>query len=286
MSYLYLLFYCNIFRLNNREDNHAICSSPIVKGKASRAPRSGSLAAANFPRVCGTLESWEPAQAANKNPSIGGANNRKRSMPSGSTSPPITQWGGQRPQKMSRTRRTNLVPVSNNDDVQTQSEGCSPPDFGPRISIGGANAPPLPKSAVSGNQNYKLKSENVSSPARLSEGEESGASESRMNDKCVGSKDVVERTSNAAPSVGSSAFPMKKNKILPKEDIGDGVRRQGRSGRVSPFSRASISPTREKLDNVVPNKPLRNPRSGPDKTGRYLMMMKWNSTIFCLFFPF
>ncbi|KAL8538876.1 hypothetical protein ACS0TY_000759 [Phlomoides rotata] len=258
-------------KLNNRDDNHAICSSPIVKGKASRAPRSGSIAAANsaanVPRLSGTLESWEQAHVVNKNPSIGGANNRKRSMPSGSTSPPITQWGGQRPQKMSRTRRTNIIPVLNNDDVQMQSEGCPPSDFGPRISNSGVNASLFSKSAANGNQSYKLKSENVPSPARLSEGEETGAGENRMNDKGVGSRDLEERTANAVLSVGPSAFPMKKNKILPKEDICDGVRRQGRSGRVSPFSRASVSPTEEKLDNVVPTKPLRNPRSGPDKTG-------------------
>lgn len=261
--------------MNNREDNHAICSSPIVKGKASRAPRSGSIAAANsaanVPRLSGTLESWEQAQAVNKNPSTGGTNSRKRSMPSGSTSPPITQWGGQRPQKISRTRRTNLIPVLNSDDVQMQSEGCPPSDFGPRISISGVNASLLSKNAANGNQNYKLKSENVPSPARLSEGEETGAGENRINDK-GGSRDLEERTANAVLSVGPSTFPMKKNKILSKEDIGDGVRRQGRSGRVSPFSRASISPTGEKLDNVVPTKPLRNPRSGLDKTGRYLIV--------------
>ncbi|KAI3458839.1 hypothetical protein Pfo_015502 [Paulownia fortunei] len=258
-------------KLNNREDNHAMCSNPIVKGKASRAPRSGSMAAANspanVPRLSGTLESWEQPQAVNKTPSIGGANNRKRALPAGSSSPPITQWVGQRPQKISRTRRTNLIPVSNHDEVQMQSEGCSPSDFGPRISIGGINASLLSKSAANGNQNVKVKPENVPSPARLSESEESGAGENRINDKGVGSRDLEERAANAGQSVGPSAIPMKKNKIMVKEEIGDGVRRQGRSGRVSLFSRASVSPTREKLDNVVPTKPVRNARSGSDKTG-------------------
>lgn len=264
-----------------------MCSSPIVKGKASRGPRSGSMAAANsaanVPRLSGTLESWEQAQVVNKNPSIGGPNNRKRSIPSGSSSPPITQWVGQRPQKISRTRRTNLIPVSNNDEVPMQSEGCSPSDFGPRVSIGGINASLLPKSAANGNQNFKVKPENVPSPARLSESEESGAGENRMNDKGVGSRDLEERTANAGQSVGPSAISIKKNKIMAKEDIGDGVRRQGRSGRVSPFSRASISPTREKLDNVVPTKPLRNARSGSDKTGRYLIIFFADETEFYFF---
>ncbi|KAH6756497.1 hypothetical protein C2S53_002248 [Perilla frutescens var. hirtella] len=258
-------------KLNNREENHTMTSTPIVKGKASRAPRSGSMAAANsaanVPRVAGTLESWEQTQVVNKSTSVGGPNNRKRSLPSGSSSPPITQWGGQRPQKMSRTRRTNLIPVSNNDEVPMQSEGCSPTEFGPRISIGGINTSLLSKSAANGSQNFKVKPENVSSPARLSESEESGAGENRMNDKGMGSKDPEERTANAGQNVGPSTIPIKKNKIVAKEDISDGVRRQGRSGRVSPFSRASISPTREKLDNVVATKPLRNVRSGSEKSG-------------------
>ena len=246
-------------------------SSPIVKGKASRAPRSGSMSAANAPRVTGTLESWEQGQVVTKNTSNGGPNNRKRPLPSGSSSPPITQWGGQRPQKMSRTRRTNLIPVSNNDEMQMQSEGCSPTEFGPRISIGGINTSLLTKSIANGSQNFKVKSENISSPARLSESEESGAGDNIINDKCVGSRDLEERTANAGQSVGPSTIPIKKNKIVAKEDITDGVRRQGRSGRVSPFSRASISPTREKMDNVVPTKPLRIARSGSEKSGRYFI---------------
>ncbi|XP_041992048.1 uncharacterized protein LOC121742961 isoform X1 [Salvia splendens] len=254
-------------KLNNREENHTMSSSPIVKGKASRAPRSGSMSAANSPRVTGTLESWEQGQVVSKNTSNGGPNNRKRPLPSGSSSPPITQWGGQRPQKMSRTRRTNLIPVSNNDEMQMQSEGCSPTEFGPRISIGGISTSLLTKSITNGSQNFKVKSEYISSPARLSESEESGAGDNRINDKCVGSSDLEERTANAGQSVGPSTIPIKKNKIVAKEDITDGVRRQGRSGRVSPFSRASISPTREKMDNVVPTKPLRNARSGFEKSG-------------------
>lgn len=254
-------------KLNNREENHTLTSSPIVKGKASRAPRSGSMAAANVSRVPGTLESWEQGQVVNKNTSVGGPNNRKRPLPSGSSSPPITQWGGQRPQKMSRTRRTNLIPVSSNDEMQMQSEGCSPTDFGPRINSGGINASILPKSAANGSQNFKGRPENVPSPARLSESEESGAGENRMNDRGVVSRDPEERTANAGQSVGPSTIPIKKNKIVAKEDISDGVRRQGRSGRVSPFSRASISPTREKLDNVVATKPLRNARSSSEKSG-------------------
>lgn len=252
-------------RINSREENHAICPSPILKGKASRTPRSGAVAGANststIPRVSGTLESWEQPQAVIRNPTSG-PNNRKRPMPSGSSSPPITQWGGQRPQKSSRTRRTNLIPVPNHEDVQIQAEGGSPSDFSPRLSTGTTSASLPTKSSGSGNQNSKAKPDNISSPARFSESEESGAGQFRIKEKGMANADVEEKDANAGQNVGPSTIPIKKNKIMVKEEIGDGVRRQGRSGRVSPFSRAGMSSTREKLDTVAPIKPLRNARSG------------------------
>ncbi|GFP97273.1 hypothetical protein PHJA_001871400 [Phtheirospermum japonicum] len=258
-------------KLNNREGSHATGSIPVVKGKASRAPQNGPIAAAdsaaNVPHISGTLESWEQAPV-NKTPSVGGANNRKRAIPTGSCSPSITQWGGQRPQKITRTRRTNLLPVLNHDEVHTQSEGFSPSDFcSPRISIVGINASLLSPSASTGNQNFKAKPENAPSPVRLSESEEYGAGEIRINDKSVVSRELEEKTANAGQVVAASAIPIKKNKIMAKEETGEGVRRQGRTGRVLPFSRPSISLTREKLDTVVPTKPFQNEISGSNKSG-------------------
>ncbi|GER28900.1 chloroplast Ycf2 [Striga asiatica] len=265
-----------LFRMGNREGNSAMCPSPILKGKASRAPRNGSMvsasSASNVSRVSGTLESWEQLQAVNKTSTIGGANNRKRTIPGGSSSPPITQWVGQRPQKISRTRRTNLIPVSNHDDVQMQSEGCSPSDFSPRLSSF-TNAAHSIKGSASENINFKGRSENASSPARLSESEESGGGEIRIKEKGLGSGDGEEKDANATQNVGPTAIPVKKNKIMVKEESGDGVRRQGRSGRMSPFSRTSPSPTREKMDNEGTPKPQRNARSSEkngSKSGRPL----------------
>ncbi|KAG8380646.1 hypothetical protein BUALT_Bualt06G0037400 [Buddleja alternifolia] len=254
-------------KLSNCEDNHDLSPSPIVRGKASRAPRSSLVAAnsaANVPRGSVTPENCEQPQGINKSTSTAGANNRKCAMPS---SPPITQWVGQRPQKISRTRRTNLIPVSNHDEVQMQSERCSPSDFGTRLSIGGINSSPLPKGAPSENLKFKVKPENVPSPAKFSESEESGAGENRIKEKGARRSDVEERGANAGQSVGLSEISIKKNKINGKEEIADGVRRQGRSRRVSPFSRASVSPTSEKLDTMIIAKPLRNARSSTDKNG-------------------
>ncbi|KAL2539849.1 hypothetical protein Adt_00827 [Abeliophyllum distichum] len=258
-------------KLNNGEENLAVCPSPVVKGKASRAPRSGSTcgtnSASNVPRISGALESWEQPQGVNRNPSIGSSNNRKRGIPAGSSSPPITQWVGQRPQKISRTRRTNLVPVSNHDEAQMQSEGCSPSDLGARLSSGVTNVSLLSRSATTGTHNFKVKPENISSPARLSESEESGAGENRLKERGVGSVDVEEKAENGGQNIGSSAILTKKNKIVVKEKKGDGLQRQGQSGGVSPFSRPSISPMREKLDKAATTKPLRSARSGSDKNG-------------------
>ncbi|EPS74047.1 hypothetical protein M569_00708, partial [Genlisea aurea] len=256
-------------KLNNREDNQEVCPSPIVKGKASRGPRSGSIAAANLsanvPRLSGTLESWEQPHAPNKVSPIIGVNNRKRGIPS---SPPFTQWGGQRPQKISRTRRTNLAPVSSHDEIPMQSEGCSPSDFGPRISIAvGNNVSLFSKGGNTTNPNFKLKHENFSSPARRSDSEESGAGETRISDKCSGGRDLEDRSANCGISFVPTSVSIRQNAVIVKEEVGDGVKRQGRSGRVSPFPRTSISPSGEKLDNVVSHKPLRNSKSGADKAG-------------------
>lgn len=185
-------------------------------------------------------------------------------MSTGPSSQPITQWGGQRPQKISRTRRTNLTPVPNNDEAQMQPEGGSP-DFGVRFSNGVANTALLSK-AANGNQNFKVKVDNVSSPARLSESEESGAGENRIKEKGIGSVNMEERVTNASQTIGSSPIPIKKNKIMTTEETTDGARRHGRNGRVSPFSRSSVSPTREKLD-LPTTKPLRNART-TEKNGR------------------
>ncbi|XP_070031362.1 uncharacterized protein [Nicotiana tomentosiformis] len=259
-------------KLNSREENHAVCPSPITKGKASRAPRSGSLAAAsspsNIPRLPGTLESWEQPPNVNKNLAVGGATNRKRPLPTGSSSPPITQWIGQRPQKISRTRRANLIsPVSNQDEVEVPSEACSPSDFGARLTPGVTSGSILSKAANNVTQNLKVKAESVLSPARLSESEESGAGENRLKEKGGSTCEGEEKIVNTVQSNGISTSHMKKNKFLVKEEIGDGVRRQGRSGRGSAFSRSSISPTREKFENQVTAKPLRNSRPASEKHG-------------------
>ncbi|KAJ6986633.1 hypothetical protein NC653_019993 [Populus alba x Populus x berolinensis] len=259
-------------KVNITEDNnHTVSPSPVTKGKASRTPRTSSLMAASTstktPLSPGGLDGWEQPPAITKVNSVGGPNNRKRPMPTGSSSPPMAKWVGQRPQKISRTRRVNVVsPVSNHDEGQMSSERGHVSDFATRVTSG-IDGPPLAKDVLNGTTQVRVKHENVSSPSRLSESEESGAGENREGkpkDKRTGSGRVEERSlnQNAVPSL----LITKKNKTLGREDTGDGVRRQGRTGR-GPSSRTNISPMREKLENPASTKPLRNMRPISDKSG-------------------
>lgn len=256
-------------KLNMREDSHLFSPGSVTKGKASRAHRTVPAALGNsspsFSRISGASEDWEQPLNVNKVHSLAGVNNRKRPLPTESSSPPMAQWVGQRPQKISRNRRTNIVsPTSNHDEVQTSPDGCGS-DFSPRIPSGMNGS--LPVRNMSGSsQQLKVKLENAHSPARLSECEENSAGESRLKDKTPGGSEADERSINGHQHVSPSSL-LKKSKLVVKEDVGDGVRRQGRTGRGSSFSRNSMSPMREKLDNPAIGKPVRSSRPSSEKNG-------------------
>lgn len=259
-----------------REDNHIVNPSPVTKGKASRAPRSGpGTAASPSPNVPHVAEGWETLSTVNKVPSMGGGNSRKRAMPSGSSSsPPMAQWVGQRPQKISRTRRANLVsPVSNLEEMQISPEASSPSDFATRMNSSGTNGSLLLRGVSNGTQQLKSKRESVLSPdARFSENEETG---NKLKERVAGIVEVEEKAVNAILNAGPSVFLTKKEKSYIKEESSDGVQRQGRTGRGS--SLAGISPVREKLENTVTTKPLRRP--GSDKSGRCSISSTYPSPI-------
>ncbi|XP_047329736.1 uncharacterized protein LOC124933055 [Impatiens glandulifera] len=248
-----------------REENQMGNVNPVTKTKASRAPRGVPVASVNSSTSIlrpGAPEFCEQPSNLNKIHVPSGSNNRKRSMPSGSTSLSMAQWVGQRPQKISRTRRANLVsPVSNPDDTQVSADGYSPSDFGARTNSSG-----IFRDGSNGKKHLKMKVENVTSPARFSEGEESVAGENKMKKKCTGVSDVETKAGTAFPNVGMPAMFAKKNKS-PREDISDCVRKQGRNGRGSPFSTSSSSPFREKMENAAIAKPLRISRPTCDKNG-------------------
>lgn len=261
---------------NIRDENHAASPTTIMKGKASRAPRSSSGASANtspnFARTSPTFDGWERSSSANRAQVAGGTNNRKRPLPTRSSSPPVAQWGGSK--KTQRGRRTNFVaPVSNRDNVTSLAEGSPNPESGAKPDSTESNGTGFPRrsSNNSAPQQSKLKTENVSSSAGLSESEESGAVDNKCKDKNKKQGDAEEKVAPVNQKVGPLVLT-KKTKILTKEESGDCVRRQGRSGRgLTPF-RTSIPPPSGKLENSATAKQLRSTRPGTDKveskTGR------------------
>ncbi|XP_031499746.1 uncharacterized protein LOC116264010 isoform X2 [Nymphaea colorata] len=244
-----------IAKQNVREGNLSGSPTPVGKLKASRAPRTGSSvmfnATANFARAAGALEGCEQPLSLNKTQGIGGANNnRKRPLSTRassprSSSPPVAKWVGQRPQKISRVaRRTNLVPPVPNSD-ESQLDAFTSSDTGARLISGEANGSGPLRRISSASPQFKLKAESVLSPAGFSESEDSG-----VLDKSKEKGKISEAEDRAVSSVQKAAsfvVPSKKKSLM-KEETGDGVRRQGRTGRGSAMSRSCLPHSREKVD--------------------------------------
>lgn len=223
-----------------QEDIPVGSPNTVIKGKVSRAPRTGSVMG---------LDS-----SPNTQPSSGSFQ--------GSSIQPMARWVGQRPHKNSRTRRANLVsPVSNHAEAQISSQSFVTTDFSAKTSAVGTNGSLMPSSVDNNSLKFKRQLENVSSPFGLSESEESGAGESKLKEKGI---DNVEVALTANRKAGPFVVPTKKNKILSNE-IGDGVRRQGRSGRGSSLTRPEIPSMREKLENLSMTKPLQSVRPSSEK---------------------
>ncbi|XP_038707466.1 uncharacterized protein LOC120002747 isoform X2 [Tripterygium wilfordii] len=221
---------------NSYEINSASSPNSVVKGKISRAPRTSSIM---------SLDSSMKIQ-----PSSGGFQ--------GSSPHTIAQWGGQRPHKNSRTRRLNLVsPVSSN--VESQFQGFPSSEFSSRTSPVGIGGSLLASTMDNNSLKIKVEIENVSSPFGLSESEESVAGESKAKEKGNDSREVALTNTQ---KVGAYMLSGKKNKV--PNEIGDGVRRQGRSGRG--LSSPSIQLEREKLENLPTTNPLQIMRPTSDKS--------------------
>lgn len=256
-------FVASFIRSNIQEDTPVGSPNTVIKGKVSRAPRTGSVmgldSSPNIQPSSGTFQDWEQPKGLNKVAVAGVRNNQKRMMSSGSSIHPMTQWVGQRPHKNSRTRRSNLVsPVSNHAEAQISSQSLATTDFSAKTSVVGTS------SVDNNNPKIKLELENVSSPFGLSESEESGAGEHKLKEKGI---DNVEVALTATHKVVPFVMPTKKNKLLSNES-GDGVRRQGRSGRGSSLTRTEIPLVREKLENLSTTKPLQSVKPSSEKNRR------------------
>ncbi|XP_010548659.1 PREDICTED: uncharacterized protein LOC104820016 isoform X2 [Tarenaya hassleriana] len=243
-------------------------SSPTSNAKTNasiRGPRSGSGLPPKLSPVVHNAPSpndWDISSCTNKPPTVSGVTNRKRMTANRSSSPPVTQWASQRPQKISRiARRTNLIPiVSSNDDVPSSDNvsdiGCSEIGFGFHK-----------RSPAASPQQVKLKGENSFSTAALSESEESGPPEIKSRDKGKQSDEVDDKAADNVPKVSIPILQSRKNnKLAIGEELRDGVRRQGRTGRGFASTR-SLTPMRlEKLGNLGTAKQLRSARQSLDKS--------------------
>ncbi|XP_026422057.1 uncharacterized protein LOC113318145 isoform X2 [Papaver somniferum] len=244
-------------KLNFREPSNAASPASTLKINASaRGPRSsfGTMPKPipNVHRAIGGPDDWETPQPMNKLNAVVGTSNRKRSQSARSSSPPVTQWGEQRPQKMSRVaRRTNLLPHLPGHDESLAIEKTSDVsgnESGLRHSSGNIVQQVRPK---------------VEPSVALSESEESGAAEVRSKDKGKKAAEMDEKSVQNFQKVtipGSS----RKNKMR-DEDFGSTVRRPGRGGRSSAAGRSSVSKAVDKLDNTITAKQLRSARHGSDK---------------------
>ncbi|XP_022960944.1 uncharacterized protein LOC111461594 isoform X2 [Cucurbita moschata] len=246
---------------NVRDD--IVLTSPTSNAKVNpsvRAPRSSSGIAPKFsPVVHRSVPSndWDMSNCTNKLTAGGGVNNRKRMTSMRSSSPPVSQWAGQRPQKISRiARRTNLVPIaSSNDDTPLDNTS----DVGGNDTGSGFGR----RMSGSSPQQVKIKGEPLSSAA-LSESEESGAAEIKSRENTRKSDNLDDKSEHGVQKVPTLVLPNRKNKLI-DEDIGDGIRRQGRTGRAFTSTRSLMPMTVEKIETVGTAKQLRSTRHGFDK---------------------
>lgn len=251
------------FRPKIQEENRSSSPSTMLKGKASRAQRTGSLmvldSSSKVHPSSGAFQGWEESTSVNKVPGLGITNNQKPPSSASSPAHPMAQWVGQRRHKNSRTRRANIVSPVANSETPVPSQGFSTCESG-RTSFG-TSASLLTSSTDNKAPKINRAYEHVSSPFGFSESEESGAGENSLKEKRIVSGDGV---LSAAHKV---RLQTKKNKIQTNE-TGDIVRRQGQTGSTTYVTRPTVHLPREKSEPPQTPRPLQNIRSASDKNKR------------------
>ncbi|XP_076932026.1 uncharacterized protein LOC143597401 isoform X2 [Bidens hawaiensis] len=236
-------------------------SSTKLHGPA-RGPRSGSIVVPKSSPVVqrATASSdWDMVHGTNKNSGQFGSNNRKRTPATRSSSPPVVQWADRRPQKISRTaRRTNLVPIIFNSDEVTALDNTS--------DVTGSESGPVFSKRIPANspQQFKSKGDHFAS-STPSESEESGAAEIRSRDKGKKYYEVEDKGEQNVQKLSTLVPPVRKNKTVNGKEVGDGIRRQNRTGQGFGSSRG-VTPPVEKIRHVGTAKQLRTARQGFDKS--------------------
>ncbi|CAN7015081.1 unnamed protein product [Brassica rapa subsp. trilocularis] len=245
-----------LFRSNIHDESNS--SSPKINVTV-RGPRSGSGLPPKLSPVVHNTPSpsnWDISGCTNKPPLLSGVPSRKRMTSNRSSSPPVTQWASQRPQKISRVaRRTSLVPfVSSNDDIPSSDNmsdvGCSETSFG------------FPRRSPSASPRMRLKGVNSLSTTALSGSEEFSPPEIKSKDKGKQSDEVDVKATLNVRKLSVTGLQSRKNKLVSGEELGDGVRRQGRTGRGFGSTR-SVNPMGVMRHGTT--KQLRSARNSSDK---------------------
>ncbi|KAE9618782.1 hypothetical protein Lalb_Chr02g0146301 [Lupinus albus] len=261
-------------KLNVGDDNYTSSNYSLMKRKTSRAPRTGPLMPRNSSSVLRsyeTLDVSEQPSNVNKLHSVSGTINRKCPLPEGPSSSPMAQWVGQRPQKISRTRRMNVVsPLLSSDEVHMSLKGCSPSDVSTRMTSTTVSGSLISKDAVNSTQRGKVRHEIFPSQTRLLENEGLGAGEndrSKFKEKRLGSNEVDERAKNNSCNISSSLLSTEKKKMSFKEEIGEDLHKQERNSRDSPVLKTGITLVNGKIDISTLTQPIRSMKPGSEKNG-------------------
>lgn len=254
-----------INKLNEDDSGCNIASLPKANGSA-RGPRSNSgsilKSSPNIHRSQASSDDWEHPSGTNKLISAGGSGNHKRTKSTHSLSPP-TQWGGQRPQKISRSaRKSNLVPIITTDSALVPGSLDSPVN---------EDCAGLPRRAsVNGLQQTK-RDHGLSTG---SEGDEPVVAEKKLRDKGKRAGELDDGHGSGFQKIAMLGHPSKRNKLSADEDIGDAARRQGRVGRGFTLTRPGAPVSIDKLENA-PTTKQRSVRTVSERTesksGRPLM---------------
>ncbi|XP_062231169.1 uncharacterized protein LOC133928725 [Phragmites australis] len=232
---------------NEDDGGGNISSLPKANGSA-RGPRSNSglllKSSPNIHRLQASSDDWEHPSGTNKLISAGGSGNPKRTKSTHSLSPP-TQWGGQRPQKISRSaRKSNLVPIITTTDGALVSSSLDSPV--------NEDSPGLPRRAsVNGLQQTKRGDHG---PSTGSEGDEPVVAEKKLRDKSKRAGELDDGHGSGFQKIAMLGHPSKRNKLFADEDIGDAARRQGRVGRSFTPTRPGTPVSIDKLESAPTTK--------------------------------
>ncbi|KAJ3687611.1 hypothetical protein LUZ61_016775 [Rhynchospora tenuis] len=204
--------------INKLTDQEGSPTTSVSRANTSiRGPRSTPAAvpkaSAGMSRAPPDSDEWDRPSPSNKSgSSAGGASSSKRAKSALSPSPPVgPQWASQRPPKTRVPRRSNIAPIG------SQGGGLQVPD-----SVEN-NTMAMPSQRT----HHVKKGDHAQSSS-----EESGSVVHKPKDNKRKRTVEAEENNGLIQRKGTAGHPLKKNKLVVEDDIGDvAVRKNGRGGR-------------------------------------------------------